>query len=194
MTGSSGWHRRGTLAPVTGIDGGPPVGPARSRWLLIVAAVALVCCGATLAVPVVWFVRETIRAGAGQPSPDAAAEVYLSALSTGDEAGLLPVLDDRHSAELLAQWRAYRADMQTTDPPPAKLEYTYTDVRRISADRALVVALVHAVWSPSGAGSTYFNGGSYEWRITTRDDGGWRVTSVVPYRWCGGHVRADACR
>jgi hypothetical protein len=41
----------------------------------------LICCGGTfVGVPLAWIARQTIEASRGAPSPDAAADSYLTAL------------------------------------------------------------------------------------------------------------------
>jgi hypothetical protein len=138
--------------------------------------------------------RETVAAGQGQPSPEAAANVYLTALSTGNEDGLLPVLVDDRSEELLGQWRAYRTEMKRTDPAPSKLEFSFDGVSRTSEGRAVIAVELYPVWwSHGGRAGTSLNGSRHQWQVTVREDDGWRVESVVPHAWCGGYVRADAC-
>jgi hypothetical protein len=139
-------------------------------------------------------VRGTLEAGEGQLSPEAAAEVYLSKLSVGTEAGLLPVLAEDREEELLAQWRAYQAEMQRTDPPPSKLEYDYNDVTKTSEHEAVLAVELYPVWWNHGSGGTSMHGPRHAWQIVAREDNGWRVYSVNPYQWCGGYVRADACK
>ncbi len=167
----------------------------RRRWFVFVALpLALCCCGSVVTVPVVWFMRETVAAGQGQPSPEAAANVYLTALSTGNEDGLLPVLVDDRSEELLGQWRAYRTEMKRTDPAPSKLEFSFDGVSRTSEGRAVIAVELYPVWwSHGGRAGTSLNGSRHQWQVTVREDDGWRVESVVPHAWCGGYVRADAC-
>jgi hypothetical protein len=162
--------------------------------VLVAVPAVLCCCGGAVTVPVAWFVRGTVAAGKGQPSPDAAASAYLLTLSAGDESGLLPLLVDGQEDVLLAQWRAYRADMARTDPGPSKLEHTLGEVVPDGEGHALVAAEVYPVWWPAGGGSTSMHGSRHGWQLAVRDDGGWRVESVTPYPWCGGYVRADACR
>jgi hypothetical protein len=60
----------------------------------------LICFGGTVAgVPVAWVLGQTIEASRGAPSPDAAADEYLMALSYDNEDGLLPILaNDRQEA------------------------------------------------------------------------------------------------
>jgi hypothetical protein len=45
----------------------------------------------------------TLEAGRGAPTPDAAADTYLAALSYGNDEGLLSLPDDDHQGDLL-QW------------------------------------------------------------------------------------------
>jgi hypothetical protein len=96
----------------------------RRRWtVLVLLPTLLLCCGTVTATPLLWVARMTLDAGRGAPGPDAAADTYLTALSYGDDEGLLPLLDDDHQDDLLKQWRTYRDAMQHTDPPPARLDY-----------------------------------------------------------------------
>ncbi len=166
----------------------------RRLMAFVLLPLLLCCCGSVVTVPVVWFLRGTVAAGAGQPSPDAAANVYLLALSAGREDGLLPALSDGHRDDLLAQWRAYRAEILRTDPPPSKLEFNFTGVTAVGQGRAEVVAEVNPVWWNHGNGGTSMHGTRHPWRLTAVDDDGWRVEAVTEYPWCDGYVRADACR
>src|SRR5262245_43334191 len=59
------------------------------RWtILVLLPTLLVCCGGTvIGVPLAWVLRQTVEAGRGAPSPDAAADSYLMALSYNEQDG-----------------------------------------------------------------------------------------------------------
>jgi hypothetical protein len=160
----------------------------------VVAAVVL-CCAGVVAVPVVWLARQTIAADEGETTPAAAVNVYLLQLDSGEELGLRRVLAGERRDELLDQWRAIRRDIERTDPRPSKLENgPRYDVDEDQGDgQARVAVDVRGVWwQGNGLAVT---GTTHPWRFELRrDSGGWRVWSVEPHPWCGGHVRADACR
>jgi hypothetical protein len=91
---------------------------------------------------------------------------------------------------LLAQWHAYRDAMRHTDPPPSGLDYGALTVGPVVDGRADVTAEVAVTWwNTSGGYRSY----TYVWRITTREDSGWRVSAVAAPAWCGGYIRADSC-
>lgn len=169
----------------------------RRRYVVLVALPALLCCcgGGVVGVPVAWVLRETVAAGRGEASPDAAANSYLMALGYGQEEGLLPLLDDEHQDQLLKQWKAYRAEMTGTDPPPARLDFGALTVGPIRDGRAEVTADVSATWWSTDANGrvSMYDSSAYTWRIETREDDGWRVSVVHAPAWCGGYVLASHC-
>lgn len=109
----------------------------RRRWVtFVMLPVMVMCCGGTVVgVPLAWVFRVTVEASKGAPTPDAAADDYLMALSYGNEDGLLPVLDKGHQDALLAGWRAYRKAMDGTTPKPSRLDYAGLTVRLLPAAR-----------------------------------------------------------
>lgn len=167
----------------------------RRRWLVLVVVPLLVlcCCGGVVGVPLAWLAHATVAASRGGTSPDVAANTYLMALSDGDEAGLLPMLDDEHQDELATGWHAYLATMQHTDPPPSRLDFGALTVSTAVSGRATVTVDVAATWWGSGMAGGY-RSQALPWRFETRDDGGWRITAVTPPVWCGGYVLASKCR
>jgi hypothetical protein len=169
----------------------------RRRWVVFVAVPLLLfgCCGGVAGVPLAWLARETVKAGRGAPTPDAAADSYLMALSSNNQDGLLPLLDDEHQAVLLAQWRAYRQAMDGTDPKPFRLDYARLSVAPAAAGRAEVRVDVTATWwaADSSGRVNGYTSDAYTWVIATGEDDGWRVMAVQAPAWCGGYVRADAC-
>jgi hypothetical protein len=120
--------------------------------------------------------------------------VYLLKLSSGDEAGLLPVLADDQQDALLTQWRSYRADIERTDSPPSEIEHTMGPVAAEPDGRVDVNAELFPVWWNYGSAGTSLSGTRHPWRFTVVEEGGWRIRAVLPHPWCGGNVRADACR
>ena len=161
------------------------------RWAtFVLLPTVLVCGGVTVfGMPLAWVIRGTNEASRGAPSPDAAADEYLMALSYNNEDGLLPLLDNDNQDTLLSEWRAYRAAMSGTTPPPFKLEYGPLSVGPIIDGRAEVSADVAATWW----GENTYRSAAHKWRFTTREDNGWQVAAVDPFVWCGGYVRQDVC-
>jgi hypothetical protein len=137
----------------------------------------------------------TVDAGRGAPSPDAAADAYLGALSYNNDEGLLPLLDNDHQKQLLAQWRAYRDAMQHTKPPPFRLDYGSLAVGPVAHGQAEVGVDVAATWWSADTNGRLggYRSHDYPWLITTAEDDGWRVSAVAAPAWCGGYVRKDAC-
>jgi hypothetical protein len=165
--------------------------------VLVLVPSFLCCCGGgVVAVPVTWFLRETEQAGKGAPTPDAAADAYLSALGYGQQEGLLPLLDDDEQDELLRQWRHYRAVMEGTDPPPARFDYAGLKVGPVVDGRAEVTTDVTATWwiTQDNGRVAMYDSEAYTWRIETHEDDGWRVSKVTAPTWCGGYVLASKCR
>ena len=167
------------------------------RWVSFVfVPTVLICCGGTVVgVPAGWVFRETVEASKGAPSPDAAADEYLMALSYDNDEGLVAVLDNRHQDELLDQWHAYRDAMKSTDPPPFRLDFGALFVSDAAEDRATVTTDVAATWWDTDSVGRLggYRSEAYAWRFTTREDNGWQVVSVDAPVWCGGYVRLDAC-
>ncbi|MFF5293041.1 hypothetical protein [Paractinoplanes globisporus] len=165
------------------------------RWtVLVFLPTMLICCGGTVVgVPLAWIARLTIEAGRGAPSPDAAADSYLMALGYNQQEGLLPILDNRRQKQLLAQWKAYRAAMDGTDPPPSKLEFGALSVGSPVGGEVEVTADVSATWWGVDGRAMSYQSRALTWRIFTREDNGWQVTRVAP-TWCGGYVLAPKCR
>jgi len=169
----------------------------RRRWVAFVLAPLLIlcCCGGVVGVPVLWMIRETVKAGRGAPAPDAAASGYLTALGYGQEQGLLPLLDDDRQDELLAQWRAYRAAMDATKPGgPARFDFGSLTVGPVDRGRAEVSTDVAATWWGTGGSALSYRSQEFPWRFQTRQTrGGWVISAVQAPAWCGGYVRLDAC-
>ena len=164
------------------------------RWTTFVLVPTVVmCCGGTVAgVPLAWVLRETVEASKGAPSPDAAADDYLMALSYNSEDGLLAILDNDHQDKLLAGWRAYRKAMDDTTPRPSRLDYTGLTVGPVVDGKAEVTTEVAVTWWLDD-GNAGYSSGEHTWRFQTREDNGWQVAAVDSPAWCGGYVRPDAC-
>ncbi|WP_200215624.1 hypothetical protein [Micromonospora coerulea] len=158
---------------------------------MALSLVAVLCTG-VVAVPVSWAVRRQVEADRGEASPDAAVNVYVLQMSSGEEIGLSRVLAGRRHDELLRQWRQYRGEMGRGNVP-SKLEVVgLIDVEDQGDDRATVTAEVHAIWWNE---KVNLSGDAHPWRFQARRDaGGWRVWAVDLPLWCGVHVRADTCR
>ncbi|MEU7776236.1 hypothetical protein AB0C44_33400 [Micromonospora taraxaci] len=163
------------------------------RWVLYLAIGLALCVGGPAVAGVSWFAVKTAEADKGQPTPDAAANVFMLAMSSGEELGLRAALAPQRRDELLDEWRSVRRDITRTDPLPSKVNAGVFVVEDQGDDRAQVVTPVHAVWWQDGGIS--MAGAKHPWQFEVRHDrGGWRVWSVDPYPWCGGHVRVEACR
>jgi hypothetical protein len=182
---------RGTYA---NFEGRLLAGPAgrwtpRRRWVVAVLApaLALLCCCLPTAFPLIWLAKSTVEAGRGAPSAVAAANLYLLALGYDEDDGLLPVLDDERQDQLLEQWRAYRTAMQATPGGgPNRLDLARFQPEHASDRRTVVAVDVSATWwGRGGTAGTSLRSQPRTWRITTRDDDGWRVTHVDAPPWCG---------
>ncbi|WP_130407068.1 hypothetical protein [Micromonospora violae] len=163
------------------------------RWVIYLAIGLALCVGGPAVAGVSWFAVKTAEADRGQAAPEAAVNVFMLALSSGEELGLRAVLAPKQRNELLDEWRDIRRDITRTDPQPSKVSAGVFDVEDQGDDRAQVATPVQAVWW--GHDGLSMTGTPHPWQFEVRrDGGGWRVWSVAPYPWCGGHVRADACR
>ncbi|PWU46039.1 hypothetical protein DLE60_21525 [Micromonospora globispora] len=119
--------------------------------------------------PVSWAVLRQAEAERGETTPDAAANVYILKMSSGEELGLSRVLVAGRHDELLRQWRQYRGEMQRAEVP-SKLEVVgRIGVEDQDEDRATVAAQVHAVWWND---RIYLSGTAHPWRFETRRDAG----------------------
>ncbi|RZU72012.1 hypothetical protein EV384_0351 [Micromonospora kangleipakensis] len=149
-------------------------------------------CTGIVAVPVSWAVLRQAEAERGEATPDAAVNVYVLQMRSGEEIGLSRVLVAGRHDELLRQWRQYRGEMERGNLP-SKLETVGPiEVEDQDDDRATVTVQVHAIWWNEQAN---LSGEAHPWRFETRRDaGGWRVWAAELPPWCGVHVRADACR
>ena len=168
----------------------------RRRWtVFVLLPTLLICGGGTVAgVPVAWVFGETIKASRGAPSPDAAADDYLMALSYDNEDGLLAVLDNDNQDTLLAQWHAYRDAMKATNPPPSRLNFGSLIIGPRANSHTEVTTDVSATWwSADGGRTSGYKSTAYTWRFQTLEDNGWQVSAVEAPTWCGGYVRVDAC-
>ncbi|WP_213457269.1 nuclear transport factor 2 family protein [Rhizomonospora bruguierae] len=131
--------------------------------------------------------------GRGQPSPDAAANLYVLQLSAAEEIGLSGVLTGERRDDLRAQWRAYRAEMTRAELPD-KLEIKRIDVEQQADDRATVTVHVFGTWWTSETGAGILNSPAYPWHFDTRREaGGWRIWAVEAPAWCGTYLREGAC-
>jgi hypothetical protein len=165
----------------------------RRRWSLAVSLMLAFLCSGLAVVPVVALFDYTKRQGDAPATSVEAVDAYLGHLSSGEEIGLRRVLSASGRDELLQQWRAERGEMKRTQPAPDKLTWSTFDVEHQGDDREQITVPVRGVWwQPRGIS---MQGSDEPWVFTTRrEDGGWRITKVRPFPWCGGHVRADACR
>jgi hypothetical protein len=100
--------------------------------------------------------------------------------------------DDRRD-ELVEQWAELTATIARTDPAPDKLAWSSFGVDDQRKGEATVTVPVRATWW--GDRGMSMVGEPHPWRfLVHREDGGWRITAVEPFAWCGGHVQAGACR
>jgi hypothetical protein len=166
------------------------------RWFTFGFLPTLVigCGGTVFGVPVAWALRQTLEASRGAPSPDAAANEYLMALSYNTEEGLLPMLGNKHQDDLLSEWRAYRKAMDDADPAPSRLDFGPLTVGSVTGHNAEVTAEVSATWWGTDGRALSYRSEGHTWRSQTHEDNGWQVVKVEPPAWCGGYVRLDACR
>lgn len=166
------------------------------RWtVLVFLPTMLICCGGTVVgVPLAWIARQTIEASRGAPSPDGAADSYLMALGYDQLDGLLPILDNGHQEQLLAQWKAYRAAMDGTDPRPSRLDFGPLSVGSSVDGEVTVTAEVSATWWGVDGRALSYRSRAQTWRIITREDNGWQVSRVEAPAWCGGYVLPPKCR
>ncbi|RUL90963.1 hypothetical protein [Verrucosispora sp. FIM060022] len=168
------------------------------RWVLLLAAALMLCTAGPVGVAaagVGWLVVKTHQADQGQPTPAAAANVFMLAVSSGEELGLRAVLAPERRDQLVEEWRSIRDDISRTYPNVSKVSTRALVVEDQADDRAQVVTEVYPVWWSVDAGGLMMHGSPHPWRFETRrDDGGWRVWSVDPHPWCGGHVRVSACQ
>ncbi|MEV6598884.1 hypothetical protein AB0M36_18790 [Actinoplanes sp. NPDC051346] len=134
-----------------------------------------------------WAWRLTAEASQGATAPDVAASQYLQALSYGEEAGLITVLDDEREDELLTGWRGYRNAMTRSEA--SRLSFGTLTVEPIRGGRAAVTVDVTAVWWTSGGSALSYQSDAKTWRFEARDeDGKWQVARVEAPSWCGGYV------
>lgn len=167
--------------------------PKRRAWLWVVLAASLVLCVDTAAVPVGWLAYQTYAAGRGEADPQAAITVYIAGLSADEELGVSRVLASKRHDELLSQWRAYRAEIERSDPP-SKFEITDYATEEQDDNRATVAAYVQPVWWSRDGSGISLHGTAHAWKFETRRDRrGWRVWHAELPTWCGTVVRTDAC-
>jgi hypothetical protein len=157
---------------------------------VLLGVVVLVCAGA-VAVPATWAVRRQVEAERGEAAPEAAANVWVLQASAGEEIGLSRVLSRRRRDELLAQWRAMRADMSRGRPPSKMATTGLPEITHQGDNRAVVVWQVQGIW---WNGPLSMASAAHPWRFEVhRERGGWRIWSVDLPAWCGVYVRANAC-
>lgn len=166
----------------------------RRRWALAVALmVAFLCCGLAT-VPVAAFLDYTDRQGDPPTTAILAVDIYLNQLMLEEQIGLSHALISDRRDELTEQWETLIADMKRTDPPPSRLDWgPRFDVEDQGDEVKQVTVPVGGVWWQDRGMSLV--GTEHPWVfIVKAEDGGWRIAEVQPHPWCGGHVRADACR
>lgn len=181
------WERRKASRFAAWSDG------RRLATFVLLPSMVLCCGGGVVGIPTAWALRETTEASRGAPAPDAAADSYLMKLGYNTEEGLLPILDNDRQDELLTRWRAYRKAMDTTTPPPSRLDFGALTVGPVVDGQAEVTTKVSATWWATDGRATAYSSEEHTWRFRTREDNGWQVVSVEAPAWCGGYVRLDAC-
>ncbi|MEU8608452.1 hypothetical protein AB0C29_10680 [Actinoplanes sp. NPDC048791] len=164
----------------------------RRRWMIAVGLmVAFLCGGLGIAVPAVLLLDYTDRQGDPPTSPTQAADLYLAQLDQGEPIGLRRAFADGRRDELVEQWSRLKTTIERTDPAPDKLEWSTFDIEDQGDDKAVVTVPVQAVWWD---GAMSMVGDEHPWRFSMRrEDGGWRITEVEPFPWCGGHVQPSSC-
>ncbi len=168
------------------------------NWLWIVGSLALSLCLGLVAIPVSWAIKQTLAADQGEVAPEAAVEVYLTHLVTGDPIGLPRVLSDGLHGEQFSQWENIRADM-TRSRIPNKLSTEEYVVKYHGDERATISANVRAVfWNldpdrkPGEPASLV--GSAHEWKWEAVEDNGWRITKAIIPEWCGNHIKVTLCK
>lgn len=152
--------------------------------------VAFLCSGLA-AVPVVLLLDHTDDQGDALSTPIEAVSTYLLQLDAGDEIGLRRALAEDQRDELLDQWRTVLKDMQRSERPPNKLEWPGYDTEDQGAGRVRIAVQLSATWW----GDVTFSGTPHPWVFDVhQEDGGWRITKVTPFPWCGGHIYAHKCK
>lgn len=162
--------------------------PRRRLVVFVIVPVMLLCCvGVPVGVPLWWVVSQTVKAGKGEVSPDAAVTVYLMDLGYGREPdNELPLFDDDRQDDLLRQWRDLQATMAAAAMgAPSTLDSGALDVGPIEGGRATVTTNVSATWWSKTGGGTSLRSRALPWSFETRDDDGWRISAVTPPPWCG---------
>jgi hypothetical protein len=168
--------------------------PRRRILVFVLLPVLLCCCGAPIGGAVYWVGRETIDAGKGAPSPDAAADIYIGSLGYGQENWLWSNAHRDARQQLSDQWHTYRAamdaevaTMSSEGTASVDLSWSGLSVGPIVEGRATVKVDVRAEWSLTDHRSQVhmWNGNYLPWTIETVDDDGWRVTRVTAPPWCG---------
>lgn len=171
---------------------GKPLVRSPRHWPWVVLSLVAVLCTGIVAVPVSWAARKQVEADRGEATPEAAVNVYVLQMSSGEEIGLSRVLAGKRHDELLRQWRQYRGEMERGNVPSRLGTRGPFDVEHQGDDRAAVTIHVHAIWWQERVN---LDGEAHPWRFETwRDAGGWRVWAADLPPWCGVHVRADTCR
>ncbi|GAB1643841.1 hypothetical protein KRMM14A1259_42640 [Krasilnikovia sp. MM14-A1259] len=152
------------------------------------------------AVPIVALLDYTQRQGDAFGTPVEAADAYLLQLNLNlaavggelDEVGLSRALDADRRDELLKQWEGLRTEIGRTDPPPSKLTWSSFQSTSQGGETVTVTVPVSAQWS--GGTATSYKSEPHPWTFTARhQDGGWRLSAVQPYPWCGGYVDQAHC-
>jgi hypothetical protein len=165
----------------------------RRRWLVAICLMVAFFVAACLAVPVVVFLDYTSRQGAALGTPVEATDTYLLQLNSGEEIGLSRALADDERQRLLKQWHGLLDEMRRTDPAPTKLAWSSFDTEDQADDKVTVTVPVAAEWR--GSSGNGYKSAAHPWTFAVhREDGGWRLTAVTPYPWCGGYVDREHCR
>ncbi len=170
----------------------------KRHWPWTVGALALSLCLGIIALPVSWAARLTLDADQGEIAPEAAVEMYLGRLVSGDRIGLPRVLDNGLHGAQFSQWEKIRADMERSRTPN-KLETGAYEVQYHDEKRATVIANVRAVFwnldpNRKSGEPVSLTGSAHEWRWETIERNGWRITKAVIPEWCGTHIKATLCK
>ncbi|XVU25625.1 hypothetical protein ACQPZJ_00755 [Actinoplanes sp. CA-054009] len=165
----------------------------RRRWALAILLMVSFLCSGLLAVPVVAFLEHTDDQGDAFGTATEAVDSYLLQLNAGEEIGLRRGLAEDHRDDLMSQWRSILGDMRRTDPLPSRLTWERFDTLREGRNEVEISVPVSGVWWGERGVSSHSEEHAWVF-VVDREDGGWRVESVRPYAWCGGHVLIERCR
>ncbi|MEU5949623.1 hypothetical protein ABZ793_29265 [Micromonospora sp. NPDC047465] len=170
----------------------PPL--ALRSWRLRAAVAVAVALAACLAVPVGWAAVKTVEADRGEATPVAAAHAYLLAVfnGSGDELGIRRCLCDDREAELMAEARAWRAEVAAMN---SEIKVESADWKTVGSDGTVsaTIAFRFTLTDQATGSVTFVRGSEHEWSFRVKQErgvgGGWKVCRVDAPPLCGSHLR-----